>query len=103
MYLAFTNAVFFNETTPPDDTALLWVKGTPKKSFVPTTDLLLGNAEFLQASKQSIEIYEFTSKPAVLAYSEESSQWESCSDGFILVSIDGYVLKTSDGMYLVAR
>ena len=104
MYLAFNSKVYFHESTPPEDTNVLWIQTSPVDRVVPTSALFVdSDINIVEESKQLLSIYKFEAIPQVKIFSATSQDWEVCVGAYTLVSNDGYVLKDSNGIYLVTK
>jgi len=104
MYLAFNSRVYFHESISPEDTDVLWIQASPIDRIVPTSSLLVdSDTDFVEESKQLLSIYDFEIIPQVKIFSAESQDWEVCVGAYTLVSSDGYILKASEGAYLITK
>lgn len=104
MYLAFNSQVHIHETEPPYSTDILWVQTPPVDRMVPTCSVFVKSATstFLD-SKQLLSIYKFEKIPQIRIFSNLTKQWEVCLGAYSVISSDGYVLRDSDGRYLITK
>ena len=108
LYVTFQEDVHIDETTQPVDKNKLWVTTLPVGTIDITTSVMLPesmSSNVLTNEKFKIPIYKFENMPSVRAWSDEISEWEEVTlDAvFIQVSSDNYILKGSDGLYLVPK